>query len=186
MFHRSERLFLRPVFYEDWEAIHAGIANEATVRNLATAPWPYREQDAKDYVMLERQPHLPNFSVILPGSGLIGQVGMGIDEETSKVQIGYWLSKEYRGHGFATEAAQTVVRIAKLLGHKYLTASHFLDNPASGRVLRKAGFRPTGVIRKGFSLARGGHDPVACYELDLQEDASGGKEDDPNALARVA
>ena len=41
MFFRSERLFLRPVWPEDWQAILNGIADEAVVRNLARAPWPY-------------------------------------------------------------------------------------------------------------------------------------------------
>ena len=40
MFFRSERLFLRPVWPEDWQAILNGIADEAVVRNLARAPWP--------------------------------------------------------------------------------------------------------------------------------------------------
>jgi RimJ/RimL family protein N-acetyltransferase len=34
-------------------------------------------------------------------------------------------------------------------------AGHFSDNPASGRVLEKAGFLYTGEVRKGFSRARG-------------------------------
>jgi len=40
MFHRSERLLLRPAWPEDWQAVHAAIADEGIVRNLATAPWP--------------------------------------------------------------------------------------------------------------------------------------------------
>ena len=35
-------------------------------------------------------------------------------------------------------------------------AGHFTDNPASGRVLEKAGFLYTGAVRSGFSKARGG------------------------------
>ncbi len=36
-----------------------------------------------------------------------------------------------------------------------MVSGHFDDNPASGRVLIKAGFLPTGEIRWRFSLARG-------------------------------
>lgn len=49
MFHRTQRLFLRPVFPEDWEAIFVGIADEGVVRNLARAPWPYRADDARHF-----------------------------------------------------------------------------------------------------------------------------------------
>ena len=65
--------------------------------------------------------------------------------------------------------------MARAIGHRRITATHFVDNPASGRVLQKAGFRPTGVIRPGHSLARGGYDPVVCYALSLA-----GADDDGN------
>ena len=42
-------------------------------------------------------------------------------------------------------------------GRRALVAGHFSDNPASGRVLEKAGFLYTGEVRKGFSRARGTH-----------------------------
>ena len=41
MFHRTERLLLRPAWPEDWEMILWGIGDERVVRNLARAPWPY-------------------------------------------------------------------------------------------------------------------------------------------------
>ncbi|NVD45586.1 GNAT family N-acetyltransferase [Qipengyuania atrilutea] len=167
MFYKSERLFLRPVFAEDWQAIYRGIAEEQVVRNLATAPWPYREEDAQAFVALKRDPMLPNFSVLLPGSGLIGQAGLGIEPVSGDVQIGYWIARPFWGRGFAAEAARGVIEVARSIGHRHLVASHFLDNPASGRVLEKAGFTKTGTIRPGFSLARGREDPVADYAIDL-------------------
>ena len=42
MFARTPRLLLRPGFPEDAPALVAAIADQAIVRNLATAPWPYR------------------------------------------------------------------------------------------------------------------------------------------------
>ena len=42
MFARTERLLLRPGWAEDAPALAAAIADEMIVRNLATAPWPYR------------------------------------------------------------------------------------------------------------------------------------------------
>ena len=48
-----------------------------------------------------------------------------------------------------------MLRLAKVLGHREIVAGHFIDNPASGAVLRKAGFVPTGRLRQRFSLSRG-------------------------------
>lgn len=170
MFHRSERLFLRPAWPEDWEAVYRGIADERIVRNLASAPWPYGPDDAKSYAKRVQDPDLPGFVLTLPGEGVIGSAGMGRDLETDEVILGYWIAREHWGKGFATEAARAVLAIARTLGHRRVAASHFVDNPASGKVLRKAGFRATGEVRPGFSLARGHSDPVACFEALLDED----------------
>ncbi len=171
MFHRSERLFLRPAFQEDWEAILDLIGGDAAIaRNLARAPCPFAELDARDFAALPQDPRLPHFLVTLPGTGVIGCAGLGAHDGAA--EIGYWIGRPYWGQGFATEAAHAVLRIARTLGHQRLTAGHFVDNPASGRVLRKLGFQPTGQIVTRHSRARGaGVDSVEyALELDVAAD----------------
>ena len=164
MFHRSERLFLRPAFPEDSAAILAGIGDEAVARNLVRAPWPYTIDDARDFAALPQDMRLPHFLVTLPGQGVIGSAGLG--EHEGQPEIGYWIAREHWGHGYATEAAAAVLRIARTLGHTHLTAGHFTDNPASGRVLRKLAFMPTGLIVKRPCLARGTLVDTVEYALD--------------------
>lgn len=51
-------------------------------------------------------------------------------------------------------------------------AGHYLDNPASGAVLRKAGFVETGEVRPTHALGRGGQLVLARrYSVDLCSDA---------------
>jgi RimJ/RimL family protein N-acetyltransferase len=178
VFHRSERLFLRPAFPEDGESILAGIGDEGIVRNLARAPWPYGIDDARAFAALPQDPRLPHFIVTLPGIGVIGSAGLG--ENEGEPEIGYWIARDFWGQGFATEAAAAVLRIARTLGHRRLTAGHFIDNPASGRVLRKLGFEPTGRIAKRHSCARGELVDSVEYALDLGADA------DPLPFMRAA
>jgi L-amino acid N-acyltransferase YncA len=64
---------------------------------------------------------------------------------------------------------RALLPVARALGHRELVASHFVDNPASGRVLRKLGFCPTGEIRDRFSLGRGGEAPACLLSLTLGE-----------------
>jgi RimJ/RimL family protein N-acetyltransferase len=168
VFHRTENLFLRPAFPEDWRAVFNGIGEESIVRNLATAPWPYEQAHARDWCAKPHNAFLPSFVVVLPDTGVIGSAGLSHDAETQELQLGYWIARSHWGLGYASEAAIGVLNVARALGHERLTASHFVDNPASGKVLRKAGFVPTGEVRGGFSLARGTHEPVACYEADLR------------------
>ena len=181
MFHRSERLFLRPVWEEDAPAIYRGIAEEGIVRNLARAPWPYAMEDALSFVKLLRDPKQPNFAIILPDTGeYIGQIGYGPDEDGT-LQIGYWIARGHWGQGYATEATCAVLDVGRTLGLGRIVASHFVDNPASGRVLRKAGFRATGEVRPLYSRARHTRDPAACYVIDLDDD-----EYAPNAFLQAA
>ena len=177
MFHVTERLLLRPVWPEDWEGIFGVIADAAVVRNLARAPWPYKECDAKAFAMREHDAMHPNFLLTLPtseGSHVIGAAGIGPIPERNDgaVELGYWIARPHWGQGYATEAAQGVIEVARMLGHERLEASHHFDNPASGKVLRKLGFRPTGVIERRFSAGRGEDVDGPVYELDLAGQAS--------------
>lgn len=168
MFHRTERLLLRPAWPEDWEMILWGIGDERVVRNLAKAPWPYRAADARAFVALGQDPRLPTFLLTLPedrGSRLIGCAGLA--ESSTGVELGYWIARPYWGRGYATEGARGVLEVARLLGHNRIEAGHYLDNPRSGRVLRKLGFQPTGQVKPRDCLARGEATPCALYTLDL-------------------
>lgn len=166
MFFRSERLFLRPGFAEDWRELHDAIADKAIVRNLATAPWPYGEEDARRFSARAQDPRYPHFLLTLPteqGAALVGCAGLG--EREGEAELGYWIARPFWGQGFATEAATAVLEIARMLGHRRVTASHHHDNPASGRVLRKAGFRPTGAVELRYCLGRGASVPGPVYAI---------------------
>jgi ribosomal-protein-alanine N-acetyltransferase len=59
--------------------------------------------------------------------------------------LGYWFDEACWGQGLATEAAQAAVDFAiSQLRLRRLVSGHASDNPASGRVLEKLGFRRTG------------------------------------------
>jgi len=169
MFIRSERLFLRPGWPEDWSELHGEVADERIVRNLASAPWPYTAEAAREFAALPQAPRHPHFMITLPtgeGSRLIGTIGLTPAEDGS-AEVGYWIAERQWNRGYATEAIRAVVRLARTLGHSRLSASHFVDNPASGRVLRKAGFNPTGQVCPRYSLARGHAVEAEVLALDL-------------------
>lgn len=162
MFARTKRLFLRPAWPEDAEALVAAIADEAIIRNLATAPWPYGIGDAREKIArdAETPAHEANCLVFLRTAGapeLVGSVGFGRwNEKIAIPEIGYWVARKHWGKGIAVEAAEAVLEAAFLgVGSDMLGAGHFIDNPASGKVLRKLGFVPTGEIIPYPCRARG-------------------------------
>lgn len=170
MFIRSERLFLRPGWAEDWPELLAAIADEGVVRNLARAPWPYTASDARSFAARAQDPRFPHFFLTLPqaaGARLIGVCGVHPGEHPC--ELGYWIAREFWGRGFATEAARAVLGVARMLGHKRVHANHFADNPASGQVLRKCGFAPTG--KRGVLHSPGRSTPAEAigYARELGE-----------------
>ena len=80
-----------------------------------------------------------------------------------------------------------VLSVARALGHRRIEASHFLDNPASGRVLRKLGFTPTGEHRLRRSEGRGTVVTTVVHQIDLGEAGNGdGGGDDREPMRRAA
>lgn len=169
MFHVTERLLLRPAWPEDADALFGGIADEAIVRNLARAPWPYLPEHAREFVMRKQDPRYPGFLITRPspaGSEVVGCIGLQ-PNESGETELGYWVGRAHWNRGYASEAARGVLEVAQLLGHERIEAGHFTDNPASGRVLRKIGFAPTGKVVPRHSCGRGEESPCALYRLDL-------------------
>jgi len=169
MFARTDRLLLRPGWAEDAPALAQAIGDELIVRNLAVVPWPYSLRDAEAFLAAPRDPLLPSLLIFeRTGSepSLVGSCGLG-RRASGAVELGYWIARPHWGQGFATEAGRALLDIAKALGLKRLEASHFLDNPASGRVLEKLGFRSTGLIAPRLSCARGTEIPARYFRLEL-------------------
>ena len=169
MFTRTARLLLRPGWAEDAPALAAAIGDERIVRNLATAPWPYRLRDAEAFLAQPRDPLLPSFLVFERTDGeplLVGSCGLG-RRPSGTVELGYWIARAFWGRGFATEASTALVDIARTLRLSRLQASYFLDNPASGRVLDKLGFEPIGITAPRLSCARSAEAPAKMLALDL-------------------
>jgi RimJ/RimL family protein N-acetyltransferase len=178
MFARTPRLLLRPGFPEDAPALAAAIADEAIVRNLATAPWPYRMRDAEAFLVRPRDPILPSLLVFERTAGapqLVGSCGLG-RRPSGSVELGYWIATPFWGRGFATEGCTALVDIARTLGLACLEGSHFTDNPASARVLEKLGFEPIGIIAPRLSCARGVEAPARLMRLRLDVGACDGDE----------
>jgi len=189
MFARTPRLLLRPGWHEDAAALHQAMADQGVVRNLSRAPWPYQLSDAEHFLSLPIDPRHPRLLVFSRTQGaprLVGGCGLAASND-DHAELGYWIARPYWGLGFATEAVSALVRAARAVGHRRLRARHAVDNPASARVLRKIGFRPTGDFTRVHSAARGEEVLTALFEdageADMRGDASVELYDDAAFLA---
>lgn len=80
----------------------------------------------------------------------IGSVSIkNIDLEGRKAELGYWITPDQQGKGYATEAADLGLTHAfDELGLHKVWARTVGDNEASNRVLEKLSFRQEGVLRE--------------------------------------
>ena len=169
MFARTPRLLLRPGFPEDAPALAAAMSDRTIARNLAVVPWPYTLRDAEAFLASPRDPVLPSFLIFERTDSaprLIGSCGLG-RRPSGAVEMGYWIGRPFWGRGFASEACTALIEIARTLGLSRLEASHFIDNPASARVLDKLGFESLGIIAPRMSCARGEEVPARLMRLRL-------------------
>lgn len=161
---QTKRLKLRRVRMSDAARIARFCGDPGVGRNLAMTPLPYLETAAEGWILTlkAREPQGREFvfAIDLPGEGMIGCMGAH-QRENGAFEIGYWFGRPFWGSGFATEALRSFTAEARKLGE--LQAGHFVDNPASGRVLEKGGFAYTGETPKLFSLARG--ESVPCKRM---------------------
>jgi RimJ/RimL family protein N-acetyltransferase len=134
-------------------------------------PLPYLDVAAEGWIMIvqARAPAGNDFvyAADLPGEGLIGVIGAH-RREGDAFEVGYWFGRPYWGQGFATETLRGFTSQAHRLGS--LEAGHFVDNPASGRVLSKGGFAYTGETKEMFSLGRG--ECVRCKRMRFAQDGA--------------
>jgi RimJ/RimL family protein N-acetyltransferase len=113
-------------------------------------PHPYTKQDARAFLKHALAADDPTNLAIEVGGAAVGAVGYvpGRDVERFSAEIGYWLGEALWGRGIASEAVALVTAHAfadmKILR---MFALPFADNPASVRVLEKAGYAREGLLR---------------------------------------
>ncbi|MGB5303829.1 MAG: GNAT family N-acetyltransferase, partial [Gemmatimonadota bacterium] len=79
---------------------------------------------------------------------LVGAISLRLDLGHRRAELGYWIGLPFWGRGYATEAVVAMVEYGfKELGLNRIFAHHLARNPASGRVLEKAGFVHEGLHR---------------------------------------
>lgn len=169
MFAITTRLLLRPPWPEDASGLYDAANDVRIARNLARLPWPYYRKDAEDFCASAHGTAVPPQLIFDRQSGALRLIGCcELSEREGQIELGYWIRADSWHRGYASEAGRALVDIARALGHERISAGHFIDNPASGAVLRKIGFRETGRIEQRWSEGRGSkvHSRRYCWSRD--------------------
>jgi [ribosomal protein S5]-alanine N-acetyltransferase len=125
--------------------------NRKVWRNMThTFPHPYTERDADLWLAIAADPGA-SIQLAIDLDGLaVGGIGVIAGEGifASTAQFGYWLGEPHWGRGIGSAAASTLAeRIGRERLFARLEAQVFEWNPASMRVLERAGFEREAVLR---------------------------------------
>jgi RimJ/RimL family protein N-acetyltransferase len=136
---------------EDRASLIRNANNRRVWRNLRDIfPHPYTESDADAWLAhaTDQQQAPWVFAIEVDGEAG-GGIGLkrGSDIESQSAEIGYWLGERYWGRGIATAAARGITeRAFEETDLCRLYAWVFAWNPASMRVLEKAGYHREGTL----------------------------------------
>ena len=142
---KTARLILRPLEDADAGRIAALAGEWDIARMTARIQYPYSTELAHQWIS-----DLADGEVvrgIVHDGELIGVTGY-LPDDQGAAELGYWIGKPWWGRGFATEAAEAMIRYC-FTSEKVarVTCSHFVDNPASQHIIIKLGFQLVGPAR---------------------------------------
>lgn len=166
----TRRLLLRPFEMADAADVQRLAGDRAIADTTLNIPHPYEQGMAERWIATH-QPEfeagrLCNFAITRGSTGeLIGAIGLRRLEAAEVAELGYWLGVPFWNRGYCTEAAIAVVAFGfEELGLTRVQAHHLLRNPASGRVLVKAGMRREGMARQEFRKGER-HEDIVLYGI---------------------
>ena len=151
---RTTRLVLRPLDRAHLDHMLPLISAREIAATTLRIPHPYTRQDAEQYfeVMeaeIEKGKMLRLSIFVASSDEYCGSVGLHIEREHERAEMGYWIGVPYWGRGYASEATQATVAYGfRELGLNRIYATVFEGNTASRRVAEKAGMSYEGCMRQ--------------------------------------
>ncbi len=169
----NHRILLRPWLESDAEALYK-YASDPDIGERAGWP-PHQSLEDSQEVIRTVFHNDTTWAIVLKETGeAIGAMGympvceLNLPARPGEPLVGYWVGKPYWNQGICTEALQLMLDyIRKETSYSSLICSHFIDNPASGHVMEKCGFVPTGETAVDELLHTGEGRPMRVLRLEI-------------------
>ncbi len=169
---QTERLILRRFKLEDAEEFYQNVTSDSKVNKFLTWPIHKDVEETKELltVWVERyeNPERYCWAIILKESNqVIGTIAAPtIKNRIETVELTYCIGSAWWGFGIVTEALKEVNRyLFEEIQVNRIEAGYDVNNPASGRVLEKAGMQKEGVLRQAGRNNQGLFDLAFCAIL---------------------
>lgn len=148
----GEGFILRPFSPTDDVSLQYHMNDDRVARDVTNIPFPYTIEHARQWIsrtsaVATAESTRVDFAIAIAGE-VVGSVAF-ISVDGHKAQVSMWVAPTHWGRGLATAALKLLIEFGfERLGLERITAYHYTENPKSGRVLEKAGFKFEGTHTK--------------------------------------
>jgi len=164
----TERLYLRKPVMVDATPIFEQYAQDRDVTRFLTWKPHSSLEDTKKFLqrcirVWKEGTSFPWAIIRKSDNQLIGMIEI-VSMDFSGALVGFVLAKPYWGKGYMKEALQKIIQWC--LTQEYLFrvwAFCDVDNKASARVMKKAGMKKEGILRRWITLPQIDNNPRDCY-----------------------
>ena len=158
---KSKRLTLRPFAEEDYPAVKEMFLDPKIYATYMIPNFPDEEAIIKLFNSFKSASEKPGHFVYAIANekefvGFLNYTTASGDE----IEIGYAIHSRHWGLGYATEAFKAAIEELFRIGYRKIRAGHFQENPASRRVMEKAGLKPIELVE---TISYRGKDHVVNY-----------------------
>jgi ribosomal-protein-alanine N-acetyltransferase len=151
----TKRLLLRPYRLSDAPDAQRMAADQRIADTTSSIPHPYPDGVAENWISGHaesfRNGTQVTYAVTLRSSGeLVGTVTLlDVQAKHARAELGYWIGVDHWGKGYCTEAVERLIAYAREhMKISRIVARSLARNPASARVMVKAGLLREGILVK--------------------------------------
>ena len=157
----TPRLILRPFLESDYQKAVELFKDPTVYATYMLPDLKTKEESRKLFNYFQKASNDLNAFVYAVSyqNAFVGFINHVTKDEES-IEVGYCIHPEYQNRGFATEAFKRAIEELFRIGYRKIRAGHFRENPASRRVMEKAGLTPIELVE---TINYRGSDHVVNY-----------------------
>lgn len=167
----TERLILTKYELDDYNEAYNNWCKEDVVAKYVTWEAHKSPEVTKEFIKSEVDSYGPDTykwkAVLKDTNEAIGGITVvKLNKNDLKAEIGYCYGSKYWGVGYATEALKAVIDyLFNEVGLELIVIDHMSQNPASGRVMQKAGLKYVATLPKWIIGKDGKRDDLIVYQI---------------------
>ena len=165
----TNRLILRKITMNDSNDLFINWGSDIKTNEFLTFKCHESEDITKkmiNYWLKKYQNNGYEWGIVLKDTNeMIGIISADTSYKYSTIEIGYSISSKYWNNGYTTEAIKEIINyLFKEVHINRIAAKHDIDNPASGRVMKKCGLTYEGTLRESKKI-KGKLGSFAVYSI---------------------